>query len=166
MTAAQALTRIEAIQRKALSASAYVALAQVMPFVPIDSGALRESGKVIDNAQDNEVLLVFGGQGSAGKNPGAATPDKYVSNQYAKAKKHFLTGGKLGRILSLFTGTAKKNYRGASNKSRYAAAYRQAIKNDSLTVFPNGVRWFKIILRSAEIRRKMATTYARAVNGL
>ena len=50
MTAAQALTRIEAIQRKALVASAQVALAQVMPFVPIDTGALRESGKIIDNA--------------------------------------------------------------------------------------------------------------------
>lgn len=165
MTAAQALVRIEAIQRKALVASAQVALAQVMPFVPIDTGALRESGKIIDNAQDNEVFLEFGGKGSQGKNPGAVSPSKYASNQYSTARRHFLRSGKLGRLLQLFTGAAKTRAKGKSNKSRYAAAYRQAIKNDSLTVFPNGVRWFKIILRSAEIRRKMASTYARAARG-
>ena len=165
MTAAQALTRIEAIQRKALVASAYVALAQVKPFVPIDTGALRDSGKVVDNAQDNEVFIEFGGKGSRPRKNELKSPSVYVHNQYSKAKKHFLTGGKLGALLDLFTGESKKRQTGGKHRNRYAAAYRQAIKNDSLTVFPNGVRWFKIILRSAEIKRKMASAYARAARG-
>lgn len=158
MTIAQALTRIERVQKQALTNAAQVALTQVIPFVPINTGALRESGKV--ESKGKEVHLVFGGKGSTGKGEQSVSPNEYAAYQYSKAKRHYLSGGKLGRLLELFTGSAKKAAQGAKDKARYSAAYRQV--KDQLTVFPNGVRWFKIILRSKEIQEKMAKVYARS----
>jgi hypothetical protein len=44
MTVAQAVTKIKSLQQEALKQVANVAMAHVMPFVPIDTGELRRSG--------------------------------------------------------------------------------------------------------------------------
>jgi hypothetical protein len=96
MTTDQAINAIRAIQLNALRAAGNVGLAQVIPFVPIDTGDLRASGTVKDDGKD--VYIVFGGKDSPGR-PGKSHPSEYVENQYSTAERHYDTGGGvLGRI--------------------------------------------------------------------
>jgi hypothetical protein len=155
MTTEQAIRAVKVVQIDALKKAANVALADVLPFVPIDRDLLRKSGKVTDNGQD--VYIVFGDKSSG-------EVAKYAAYQYAKAERHYDTGGGvLGRLLQLFSGAPKRAAKGKANKARYTAAYR-AVKNQ-LERFPGGVRWFKRLLRADDTHRKMARVYANALRG-
>ena len=159
MTTGQAINAIRAIQLNALRAAGNVGLTQVLPFVPIDTGDLRASGTVKDDGKD--VYIVFGGKDAASRDD-KAHPSTYVANQYSTAERHYDTGGGvLGRLLQLFTGAPKKAAQGKVNRARYAAAYYHV--KDQLTRFPGGVRWFRRILNSSDIQRKMARVYANAL---
>jgi hypothetical protein len=159
MTTDQAINAIRAIQLNALRAAGNVGLAQVIPFVPIDTGDLRASGTVKDDGKD--VYIVFGGKDSPGR-PGKSNPSVYVENQYSTAERHYDTGGGvLGRLLQLFTGAPKRAAQGNVNRKRYASAYYHV--KEQLTRFLGGVRWFKRILNSSDIQRKMARNYANAL---
>jgi hypothetical protein len=149
MTRDQAFTKIQSLQNAALTQVAYVAMAHVMPFVPIDTGRLRQSGKVESDSEG--VNIVFGGAGSG--------VEKYASYQYATAERHLTDGGSLGRILEVIPPDIRKNVKGQTNRQRYAAAYRYAVDTDKLTRFPGGARWFRIILEDSGIQNKMAQVY-------
>jgi|JI10StandDraft_1071094.scaffolds.fasta_scaffold30895_6 hypothetical protein len=162
MDEAKIMRALQSMQVKALRAAANVGLAHVLPFVPIDTGALRRSGKVIE--LDGGVALKFGDE---------KTQD-YVKAQYGQlegasgkyAKRHHFTGGAMARLLSLISATARRSARGKGNRARYSAAYREAVEEGNLTSFPNGAQWFERILKDVEVQRRMWFAYARALRGV
>lgn len=150
MTVSQAVSRIKEIQMQALKMAAEVGLSHVMPFVPISTGELRRSGHI--ETDEESVDIVFGGKGSKA--------EKYASYQYAKAEQHLTDGATLQRILQIIPNDEAKRIRGRTDRSRYGAAYRWAVKNKLLTRFPGGVRWFRIMLEDGMIQRRMSQVYA------
>jgi len=149
MTVAQAVTKIKSLQQAALTQVANVAMSHIMPFVPIDTGELRRSGHI--EVKEASVDIVFGGSGPSAK---------YASYQYDTAEQHLTDGDSMMRLLSAIPSDVKKSVKGQTNKSRYGAAYRYAVKNNLLTRFPGGVRWFKILMEDTTIQRRMAQVYA------
>jgi hypothetical protein len=146
------LNRLKAMQAKALTAAAYVLLAHILPFVPIDTGRLRETGKVVtDSAMD--VSIRFGSPETA----------DYLNYQYQTAQYHNFKNGAMARMLELLTGDEKASVSGEVNKDRYAAAYQQAMDAGKLTRFPNGARWFEIVMKDQEVLHRAWTTYANAL---
>lgn len=162
MDEAKIMRALKSMQIKALRAAANVGLAHVLPFVPIDTGALRRSGKVVE--LDGGVALKFGDE---------KTQD-YVKAQYGQiegasgkyARRHHFTGGAMARLLSLISASARSKARGKGNRARYSAAYREAVEEGNLTVFPNGAQWFERILKDEEVQRRMWFAYARALRGV
>lgn len=149
MTVAQAVAKIKGLQEAALVQVANVAMAHVMPFVPIDTGELRRSGHI--EVKDSSVDVVFGNSGPSAK---------YASYQYSEAEQHLTDGDSMARILSSISPDVKKRVKGQTNKSRYAAAYRYAVDNNLLTRFPGGARWFRILMEDSTIQKRMAQVYA------
>ena len=146
------LNKLKAIQAKALTAAAYVLLAHILPFVPIDTGALRRSGKIVtDDALD--VSIRFGSPETA----------DYLNYQYKTAQFHNFKNGAMARMLELLTGDEKESVSGEINKDRYAAAYQQAMDAGQLTRFPNGARWFEVIMKDPEVLHRAWVTYANAL---
>lgn len=162
MDEAKIMRALQAMQVKALRAAANVGLAHVLPFVPIDTGALRRSGKVIE--LDGGVALKFGDD---------KTQD-YVKAQYGQlegdsgkfAKRHHFSGGAMARLLALISASAKSRVRGKGNRARYSAAYREAVDNGNLFRFPNGAQWFDRILKDEQVQRRMWFAYAGALRGI
>lgn len=150
MTVSQAVAKIKSLQMAALTQAANVALAEVMPFVPIDTGTLRRSGHI--EVHEASVDVVFGGANSPAND--------YASYQYDTAERHLIDGGSMNRILSIIPNDIKKKVKGQTNKNRYAAAYRYAVKNNLLTRFPGGARWFRILMEDGSVQRRMAQVYA------
>lgn len=146
------LARLQAVQMKALTAAAYVLLAHVLPFVPIDTGSLRASGKV--KPVDNGIGLAFGGD---------SITEKYAAFQYYKAENHYFKSGAMARLLELLHGEERADVSGEIGKDRYAAAYRQAMDEGRLTKFPNGARWFEIIMKDREVLQRAWAAYANAL---
>ena len=152
MDSEKILRKLRAVQNRALTAAAYVLLAHVLPFVQIDTGALRQSGKVKDF--EGGVAISFGDS--------SPTSD-YAAYQYFTAKNHNAQNGVMGRILDLLSGSARESVAGLTNKSRYQAAYEQAIANGLLTKFPNGARWFEIIMKDEAVQRRAWSAYSGAL---
>lgn len=142
---------------KALTAAAYVLLAHVLPFVPIagaegDPNTLRGSAKI--KPVDTGVGISFGGDGDS-KN--------YAAYQYYEAKNHYFNNGAMARLVELLHGEERADVSGEIGKDRYAAAYRQAMDEGRLTKFPNGARWFEIIMKDHEVLQRAWTAYANAL---
>lgn len=159
MDSAKILNKLKAMQIKGLTAAAYVLLAHILPFVPIDKGvgedSLRGSAK-IKPGQSGGVDISFGGSGAS---------SKYAAYQYFEAKQHNFKGGAMARMLELLHGDDKNDVKGDINKDRYAAAYRQAVDEGTLTKFPNGARWFDIVLKDEEVQRRAWMVYAQTMRG-
>lgn len=162
MDEAKIMRALQSMQVKALKAAAKVGLTHVLPFVPIDTGALRRSGKVIE--LDGGVALKFGDD---------KTQD-YVKAQYGQleggsekfAKRHHFTGGAMARLLDLISAGARRSVRGKGKRARYSAAYREAVETGNLTRFPNGAQWFDRILKDEQVQRRMWFAYAGALRGV
>lgn len=150
MNVQEAFFKIKQLQLEGLRQAGYVALAHVMPLVPIDKGTLRRSGKVETGTDD--VELVFGGSGSGA--------EEYAAYQYSTAKRHLTSGDAMARILEAAPPDVKRKVKGKANSARYAAAYEHAVEAGILTTFPNGARWYEIILKDPTIQRRMAQAYA------
>jgi hypothetical protein len=121
-----------------------------MPFVPINVGTLQKSGHI--EVKDTSVDVVFGAKGSGA--------EKYAAYQYSTAQRHAIDGSSLGRILEAVPSSALSGVKGERDGTRYAAAYRYAVKNNLLTRFPGGVRWFRILMEDGRIQRRMSQVYA------
>lgn len=165
MDSAKIMEKLKAMQQKALTVAAKYMLAEVMPFVPIDTGALRRSGKV-KNGDNGGVVISFGESGDV---------SQYVGYQYGKidgqdsgeyAKQHNFKGNAMARMLELLHGGDKQTSRGKVGKRRYSAAYRQAVEEGTLTRFPNGARWFDIVLFDQEVQKRAWFVYAGAFRGI
>lgn len=149
MTVAQAVSKIKSLQTAALTQVANVAMAHIMPFVPVDTGELRRSGHI--EVKDASVDVVFGSSGPSAK---------YAAYQYSTAEQHLTDGDSMMRLLSAIPGEVKNGVKGRPNKSRYAAAYRYAVDNNLLTRFPGGARWFRILMEDTTVQKRMAQVYA------
>ena len=155
MDSKKILDKIRIAQSKALTVAAKYLLAQVMPFVPIDTGALRKSGKVVDG-DDGSVHIKFGDPKT----------EKYAGYQYEKAQLHNFTNGAMARMIELITSETKRSVKGSVDKKRYAAAYREAKDSGKLTRFPNGARWFDIVLFDEEVQRRAWYIFAQTFRGI
>lgn len=157
MDSGKILEKLKAMQMKGLTAAAYVLLAHVLPFVPIDTGvgsdSLRGSAKV-KPGESGGVDLSFGGSGNS---------SKYAAYQYFEAKQHNFKSGAMARMLELLHGGDKESATGKINKDRYSAAYRQAVKDGALTKFPNGARWFDVVLKDEQVQRRAWAVYAQTM---
>ena len=56
-----------------------------------------------------------------------------------------------------------KRVAGRGDKARYDAAYDKAVRENLLTRFPGGLRWFAIFMKDEQNLRMMRTVYARAI---
>ena len=159
MDSGKILEKLRAMQIKGLTAAAYVLLAHILPFVPIDKGvgedSLRGSAK-IKPGESGGVEIGFGGSGES---------SKYAAYQYFEAKQHNFQNGAMARMLDLLHGEEKQGVTGEINQDRYAAAYRQAVDEGTLTKFPNGARWFDVVLKDAEVQRRAWAAYAQTMRG-
>ena len=159
MDSGKILEKLRAMQIKGLTAAAYVLLAHILPFVPIDKGvgedSLRGSAK-IKPGESGGVEIGFGGSGES---------SKYTAYQYFEAKQHNFQNGAMARMLDLLHGEEKQGVTGEINQDRYAAAYRQAVDEGTLTKFPNGARWFDVVLKDAEVQRRAWAAYAQTMRG-
>jgi len=152
MDSAKIMAKLRIMQTRALTAAAYVLLAHVLPFVPIHTGALRQSGKVKDF--DGGVAIAFGG---------GSPSDKYAAYQYFDAKYHNFANGAMARMLELLRGEERASATGDIETDRYAAAYQQAKDEGRLTLFPNGARWFEIIMKDPEVQHRAWVAYSNAL---
>lgn len=155
MDSAKIMAKIKIAQSKALTVAAKYLLGEVMPFVPIDTGALRRSGKVIDG-EDGSVSIKFGNEKT----------EKYAGFQYDKAQYHNFTNNAMARMLELIESETRLSSKGKTGKRRYAAAYRDAKDSGKLTRFPNGARWFNIVLFDEEIQRRAWFIFAQTFRGV
>lgn len=164
MDSAKIIEKLKKMQQKALTAATKYLLGEVLPFVPIDTGALRRSGKVKDG-DNGGVVISFGGSGNT---------VQYVEYQYGQidgqgggeyAKQHNFKGGAMARMLELLHGGDKMSSRWKVGKKRYSAAYRQAVEDGTLTRFPNGARWFDIVLFDQEVQKRAWFVYAGVFRG-
>lgn len=150
------LEKLRIMQQKALTAAAYVLLAHVLPFVPIDIGvgpdSLRGSGTV--KPVEGGIGISFGGSGNSAD---------YAAYQYFEAKHHNFKNGAMARMLELLHGEERSDVTGEINKDRYGAAYRQAIDEGTLTRFPNGARWFEIVMKDKEVLHRAWMAYSNAL---
>lgn len=142
---------------KALTAAAYVLLAHVLPFVPIagaegDPNSLRGSAKI--KPVDAGIGISFGGSGAS---------QKYAAYQYYEAENHYFKSGAMARLVELLHGEERRDVTGDVNQDRYAAAYRQAKDEGRLTRFPNGARWFEIIMKDREVLQRAWAAYSGAL---
>lgn len=142
---------------KALTAAAYVLLAHVLPFVPIagnanDVNSLRGSREI--KPIDGGIGISFGGRGDS---------SEYAAYQYYKAENHLFINGAMGRLVELLHGEERADVSGEISKDRYGAAYRQAMDEGRLTKFPNGARWFEIIMKDREVLQRAWSAYANAL---
>lgn len=154
------LAKLQIMQQKALTIAAKYLLSQVLPFVPIDTGALRRSGKVEDG-EGNSVHIKFGNEKT----------EKYAGFQYGTddgehAQYHNFQGNAMARMLELLTTEDTKSAKGKVGKKRYAKAYRDAMDSGKLTRFPRGARWFDIVLFDEEIQRRAWFIFAQAFRGI
>lgn len=165
MDSGKIIEQLKVMQQKALTVAAKYLLSEVLPFVPIDTGALRRSGKVKDG-ENGGVVISFGGSGKA---------STYVEYQYGQidgssgtqfAKQHNFQNGAMARMLELLHGGDKMSSRGKVGKKRYGAAYRQALADGTLTRFPNGARWFDIVLFDEEVQKRAWFIYAGVFRGV
>lgn len=155
MDSKKILEKIRIAQSKALTVAAKYLLSQVMPFVPIDTGALRRSGKVLDG-DDGSVHIRFGDEKT----------EKYTGFQYGSdtgdfAQFHNFRNGAMSRMLELITSETKITSRGKAGKRRYSAAYRDAKDAGLLTRFPRGARWFDIVMFDDEVQRRAWFIFAQ-----
>lgn len=160
MDSAKIMAKIKIAQSKALTVAAKYLLGEVMPFVPIDTGALRRSGKVIDG-EDGSVSIKFGNEKT----------EKYAGFQYGSdtgefAQFHNFTNGAMSRMLELIETETRLSSKGKTGKRRYSAAYRDAKDSGKLTRFPRGSRWFDIVLFDEEVQRRAWYIYAQAFRGV
>lgn len=159
MDSGKILEKLRAMQIKGLTAAAYVLLAHILPFVPIDKGvgedSLRGSAK-IKPGESGGVEIGFGGSGES---------SKYAAYQYFEAKQHNFQNGAMARMLDLLHGEEKQGVTGEINQDRYAAAYRQAVDEGTLTKFPNGARWFDVVLKDEQVQRRAWAAYAQTMRG-
>lgn len=155
MDSRKILDKIRIAQSKALTVAAKYLLSQVMPFVPIDTGALRRSGKVFDGPE-GAVHIQFGNEKT----------EKYAGFQYGSdtgefAQFHNFTNGAMARMLELITSETRLSSRGKTGKRRYSAAYRDAKDAGLLTRFPRGARWFDIVMFDDEVQRRAWFIFAQ-----
>ena len=159
MDSGKILEKLRAMQIKGLTAAAYVLLAHILPFVPmgynVGEDSLRGSAK-IKPGESGGVEIGFGGSGES---------SKYAAYQYFEAKQHSFQNGAMARLLDLFHGDEKKEVAGGTPEERYPAAYRQAVDEGTLTKFPNGARWFDVVLKDAEVQRRAWAAYAQTMRG-
>ena len=153
MTVDQAFEKIQALQVNALTRAAEVGLATVKPWIPKDRGTLRNTTRVEPGKES--VDLVSGGNGSGA--------EEYAKYQYTTAKRHLQGSNGLEELRKLSPADMKKKLRGRTTGDKYSAAYDYAVDMNLLTKFPDGVRWFRILLKDATTQRKMAQVYARAL---
>lgn len=160
MDSEKILAKLKVMQSKALTVAAKYLLGQVLPFVPIDTGALRRSGKVVDG-EDGSVHIKFGNEKT----------EKYAGFQYGSdtgeyAQFHSFINGAMSRVLDLISSEKKISSKGKIGKKRYGAAYREAMDNGTLTRFPRGARWFDIVLFDEEVQRRAWFIFAQTFRGI
>jgi len=155
MDEAKIMARLKVMQGKALRVAGFVFLAHMMPFVPVDRGFLRKSGKVVI-AEDGSVDVKFGDEKT----------EDYIDFQYHTAVNHSFVNGAMAPLVLLLHGDEEKKLKGAVHRKRYWAAYWQAIDDGKLTKFPNGARWFDVILNDKEVQRRGWFAYANAFRGI
>lgn len=148
MTTEQFLKTFEYRIDNAIYESAQVALFDVRKYVPIDTGKLRNSGRIEKHRGYSEII--FGNQD---------TP--YTRYQYYTAKRHVVRRGVLARMLSIIPTGVKSTIRGQTNKQRYGRAYRYAKNNDLLAKFPRGVQWFRFINENEALRKRMLNRFIK-----
>lgn len=157
MDSEKILRNLRAVQNRALTAAAYVLLAHILPFVPIagaegDPNTLRGSAKIKEF--EGGMAISFGGSGDS---------KKYAAYQYFEAKYHHFANGAMARLVELLTGDERASVTGDIAGDRYAAAYRQAKEQGRLAHFPNGARWFEIVMKDMDVQRRAWAAYSGAL---
>jgi len=150
------LNKLKAIQAKALTAAAWVLVAEIEPFIPINVGVGPDSikGSRRVTAGPDGVEIGYGGSGKS---------QNYAAYQYFVAKQHNFKNGAMARLLDLLHGDARERASGLVDEKRYPIAYTQADSEGTLTKFPNGARWFDIVLNDKEVQHRAWVTYANAL---
>lgn len=146
MTTAECKDKLKTIQLQALRTAGQYLMAEVKPYIPIDTGRLRNTLRLEDDGES--VMMVTGD---------SDTP--YAMDQYQTPEeeplRHNVENGLPIQMMQLLPAGTET---GLIHESRYNIAYEHAKKNNLLTKLKT--EWYKRLLADSEVMRKAASMFA------
>lgn len=136
MTFSEVAKLIAKARKQALRVAAEQVITTVTPFVPIGSGALRRSQRVVETPNGVEIDW---------------QSLEYSKYQYNKNLHHLGTRGDYRSI-------------GDPSSKQYSQRYRKAKSEGRLT--PSRAKWFDAVLTDKVEQRRLANTYTNAIKRL
>jgi hypothetical protein len=119
-------------------------------YVPVDTGALRNTPKdKVKAISKTQVQIQY--------------TANYAAAQYYGNLKHVVKGGTPSKIIDNAPPSKRKGL-SRTRKNRYARAYRKLRKDRKLEVLPNKGKWLERGLSEQDIRSKIDETYKRIMN--
>ena len=136
---------LPALIQKGLQAAAKVLLAEATQRVPIHTGALRRSGKVI--VQNGEVFITYGNSNV-----------KYAAKQYFVRLGHVMASGEPQRLVPIFDDGKR-----ASGKSTpYSRAYYLATNPTYKLTKVNKLAWLERQIKVGSTQTRMRQAFVNS----